>query len=175
MAINSRKISGLAELRTLTGDEYILVAYNNKSYKIKTSLFTSDMITDISQTDNQEDGAVNTILIKTSDGSTYSFTVKNGKTGEEGGQGPKGEKGDDGNTIIALYGEDPSDYIIDTLDDTELSDAELSSKGISAKQGVKIYNNLEKLKEEYLTEDEYEEKVNSGKIEEGVKYFIVEE
>ena len=44
MAINSKKISGFRELSKLDGDEYLMVAFNNRSYKVRTSLFTSDTI-----------------------------------------------------------------------------------------------------------------------------------
>ena len=49
MAISSRKISGLKELSNLSGEEYLMVAFNNRSYKVKTSLFTSDIIPVISK------------------------------------------------------------------------------------------------------------------------------
>ena len=49
MAISSRKISGLKELSNLSGDEFLMVAFNNRSYKVKTSLFTSDIIESIEQ------------------------------------------------------------------------------------------------------------------------------
>ena len=57
MAISSKKISGFRELTELSGDEYIMVAFNNRSYKVKTSLFTSDIIESIEQSIERGDGA----------------------------------------------------------------------------------------------------------------------
>jgi hypothetical protein len=34
MAVNGRKISSFNKLNSLTGDEYLMVAYKGKSYKI---------------------------------------------------------------------------------------------------------------------------------------------
>ena len=47
MAISSRKISSFPERSSLNGDEYLMVAFDNRSYKVKTSLFTSDIIESI--------------------------------------------------------------------------------------------------------------------------------
>ena len=36
MALSSRKISTLQTRESLNGDEYLMVAFNNKSYKVRT-------------------------------------------------------------------------------------------------------------------------------------------
>ena len=79
MAINGRKISNFNTLNTLTGDEYLMVAYKGKSYKIPTELLIGNMIQDITQTRNDGDGADNPIVMTTTDGTVQTFHVYNGK------------------------------------------------------------------------------------------------
>lgn len=185
MAINSRRISALSELNTLSGDEYLVVAYNNRSYKIKTSLFTSNMISNITQEVVEGDDAVSPIIITTNDGASYRFQVKNGSQGSEGKQGKKGEQGqqgDGGVLFVANTLEDLDELILDNLDGVDkngekLSDEELTTKVLNALQGSILNGKLDKLREEYLTQDEYDEKLNAvpSEIEPDVKYFIIEE
>ena len=185
MAINSRRISALTELTNLTGEEYLLVSYNNRSYKIKTSLFTSNMISDITQESVEGDDAVSPIIITTNDGSSYRFTVKNGSKGSKGNPGEKGETGNQGNggvLFIARTEEDIDELVLDNLEGVDkngekLSDEELTTRVLNALQGSILNGKLDKLREEYLTQDEYDEKLNAvpSEIEPDVKYFIIEE
>ena len=180
MAISSKKISGFRELTELSGDEYLMVAYNNRSYKVKTSLFTSDIIDSIEQEIHTGDGAQSPITIKTKSGDTYTFYVTNGKKGSTGEDGKQGKKGETGNAGIALYNTDFEDKIVDSLDGTdkegnELTDEELISSALSAKQGTVLNNKLELLTEEYITQEEYDERVGTNKIYSNVKYFIIDE
>ena len=179
MAISSRKISSFAERTQLDGDEYLMVAFNNRSYKVKTSLFTNDMIDSITQQVATGDGASSRITIKTSDGETYDFFVRNGNKGSKGTKGDTGEQGLQGNAGIALYNTDPEDMVLDSLDGikdgVELSDEELTTYGLSARQGMVLQDKLDLLDEEYLTQDDYDRKANAGQIKNNVKYFIIDE
>ena len=177
MAISSKKISGFRELQTLSGDEYLMVAFNNRSYKVKTSLFTSDIIRSIDQKVVTGDEAANTITITTGNGQEYVFTVKNGAKGSTGATGAKGETG---NTGIALYNTDFDDRVINTLDGTDnegnlLEDDELTSYALSAMQGYVLNNKLDSLAEEYISQDEYDERVRTNNISANTKYFIIDE
>lgn len=180
MAINSKKISGFKELNSITGDEYLMVAYNNRSYKVKASLFTSDIITSIEQTLNSGDEAQSPIRIRTSGGDVYTFYVKNGAKGSPGRTGDTGKKGQTGNAGIALYNDNLENRILDTLDGSSndgsktYSNDELTSWALSARQGSVLNNKLESLAEEYITQDEYDERVSENRILPGVKYFIID-
>ena len=65
--------------------------------------------------------------------------------------------------------------IIDTLVDTEHTDNELSTYILSAKQGAILNTKLDKLREVYCTQEEYDQLVDDDKINPDTKYFIVEE
>ncbi len=179
MAINSKKISGFKELNSLSGDEYLMVAYRNRSYKVKASLFTSDIIDSIEQTINTGDGARSPIRIVTNS-DTYTFYVYNGTKGSDGKEGKQGKKGETGNAGIALYNNSLSDRVLDTLDGKsndgtqELSNDELTTWALSAKQGTVLNTKLEALAEEYITQDEYDERVAENRILPGTKYFIID-
>ena len=174
MAISSKKISGFRELTELNGDEYLMVAFKNRSYKVQTSLFTSDIIESIEQDIKTGDGVASPITIKTKSGDEYTFYVKNGI------KGSTGKKGEAGNAGIALYNTDFEDKIVDALDGTdgegnELTDDELVSSALSAKQGTVLNNKLELLTEEYITQEEFDERVGTNQIYSNVKYFIIDE
>jgi hypothetical protein len=183
MAVNTKKISSLSEKTSLDGDEYLMVVKNNRSYKAKSSLFTSDKIEEIKQTINKGDGANNPIIVKTSSGDIATFNVKNGTKGSDGATGKKGEKGETGNSGIAIYNENPDYLIVDSVDGTTivdgvvtiLNDKELAESILSARQGTIINNKLDKLKEWYGTQDDYDELVATNKINDDTKYFIVGE
>ena len=177
MAINTRKISGLTELSSLTGLEYLMISNGGKSYKIRTSLLTSDIIKSIEQELVEGDGAESPITITTSAGDEYIFTVKNGLRGTQGPKGLTGDKGETGNSGIALYNETLEDVIgliIDSLDGNGHTDDELSQMILSAKQGAILNTKLDKLKEFYCTQDQYDAWAEEGKIDTTAKYFIVE-
>lgn len=180
MAISSKKISGFRELQTLSGDEYLMVAFNNRSYKVKTSLFTSDIIKSLEQKIVDGDEALNPITITTSGGQTYTFNVRNGKRGSKGEPGNKGEDGERGNAGIALYNTDFDDRVINKVDGTDndgnlLNDEELTSYALSAMQGYVLNNKLDSLAEEYITQEEYDERVRLDRISANTKYFIIDE
>ena len=181
MAISSRKISSFAEKTSLSGDEYLMVAFDNKSYKVKTSLFTSDIISSITQKVNKGDGAESPITITTSGGDTYVFYVKNGQKGSTGDTGKTGPQGLQGNAGIALYNTDAADMILNSLDGkkdgVQLSDSELTTYGLSALQGTILQSQLDLLKEEYITQEEFDERANSNPIglDANTKYFIIDE
>lgn len=181
MALNTRKISGFQERNTINGDEYLMVAYNNRSYKIKASLFTSDIISDITQKINTGDEKDNPITITMADGRTFAFSVKNGAKGSRGETGNKGEKGDKGDTGFAIYNEDMFDYILDTVNGKSVDGQivytpdELASMILSARQGKIIGDKLDKLAEVYCTQEEYDILVEENKIDDNTKYFIIEE
>ena len=181
MAINTKKISGLQTLTTLTGDEYLMVAYNNRSYKVPTSLLTSDIIESITQTVVTGDEKESPIVIKMANGDVYNFSVRNGKQGKEGNKGKQGDKGETGDTAVALYNTDVADLILDTLNGKSVdgkiiySADELTKLVLSARQGAYLNEKVEALAEEYPTQDEYDEMLAEGKIDPNTKYFIVSE
>lgn len=179
MALNSRKISNFNTLNVLTGEEYLMVAYNGKSYKIPTELIIGNMISDIRQTRNDGDGADNPIVMSTSDGKVVTFHVYNGKKGSTGDQGPQGPKGPRGDSGIALYNntsEDIRNLIVNSLDGANFTDEELTQRMLSAAMGVILANQIKELKEVYFdTQDEFDEAERMGLIEDDTKYFIFEE
>lgn len=181
MAISSRKISGFQERTALTGDEYLMVAFNNRSYKIKASLFTSDIIKSIDQKVVTGDGKDNPITITTSDGREYKFSVKNGSKGTQGIEGQRGADGEEGNAGLPLFNNvELEDIIIDKVDGTDnegnsLTDHELTQYALSANQGYLLNNKLKDLEEYYITQREYDDLVASKTgISQHAKYFIIE-
>lgn len=181
MAVNTKKISGLAELNKISGSEYLLVAKDNRSYKAKASLFTSDKIESITQNIAKGDEAVSTIDMTVSSGDKYSFTVKNGSKGSDGVQGKKGPQGDPGTAAAVIYNVSPESVIINTLtgkseDGTKTyTENELATSGLSAYQGAVLNNKLFNLEEEYITQEEYDLRATQNRIYDNVKYFITEE
>lgn len=179
MAINSRKISNFNTLNTLTGDEYLMVAYKGKSYKIPTELLIGNMIQDITQTKNNGDGADNPIVMTTTDGKVQTFHVYNGKKGSDGDQGKPGPKGQRGDSGVALYnqtGEDFKNLIVNSLDGANFTDEELTQRMLSAAMGLILANQVAELKEVYLdSQEEFDELERLGQIDEDTKYFIFEE
>ena len=175
MAIISRKISSFPQLPTLSGEEFLAVAYKGKTYKIPVKMLTGNAIQEISQKINSGDGASSPITLKVGSGEEaqiYTFYVFNGQRGSQGPDGNVGKKGPKGDTGIALHNIDPSDIIYDSLD--EDVEKELSEYILSAKQGKILNDKLEALREVYLEQEEYDELVERGEIEENVKYFIWE-
>ena len=180
MAINTRKISGLNELEDLTGSEYLMVAKNNRSYKVQSKVFTSDKIDSIVQNIASGDGAESTITITTSSGANYNFSVKNGEKGSTGPAGAKGATGETGDSGVIIYNTDQSDLIVNSLDgtngDEKYTDEELAQRILSAKQGSILNYKLDQLEEVYLTEAQYDAlNEQEGAIKEHVKYFIIED
>lgn len=186
MAINTRKISVLPELGQLTGGEYLMVAKNNRSYKVNSNVFTSDKIESIVQVLGTGDGAKSTITVTLSNGTSQQFEIYNGQKGSVGEIGPTGKKGETGDSGIILFNQDQDfeDYIVDSLDGTgtnidgeavTYTDEELAKLILSAKQGSILNHKLDKLEEEYLTESQYDALVNRNLVKANVKYFILED
>lgn len=176
MAIVSRKISAFPQLPTLSGDEFLMVAYKGKSYKVPVSMLTGNAIQSITQRRSDGDGAANpiTLVVGTSDDAvTYTFNVYNGQRGSQGPDGNIGQKGPKGDTGVALYNRDVEDLIYDSLEAGD-EDA-LSQLILSAKQGAILNEKIEALKEEFLTQVEYDDKVARNEIDPNTKYFIWEE
>lgn len=179
MAINGKKISSLKSLSELTGEEYLLVSYKGKSYKIPTQFLIGNVLRSIDQVRNEGDGADNPVTITTSNGSTTTFHIYNGLKGSQGPKGEKGDQGDPGETGIAIY-DQQSDLIeqkiVNYLELNNYSEAELTELILSAAAGKELYTQVNKLKEVYLrSQDEYDALLNDGKIDNDTKYFIFEE
>jgi hypothetical protein len=179
MAIISRKISSFPQLSAVTGNEFLMVAYKGKTYKLPISVLSGNAITDIKQRFGKGDGANNPITITVGTGDeavNYEFSVYNGSkgsTGDTGATGPKGVKGDTG---VAIYNEDISDLIYNSLEEGELTEDQLSEMILSAAQGVILNNKLTDLEEVYLdNQAEYDALLADGEIKDNVKYFIYEE
>ena len=179
MAVNGRKISSFNQLNSLTGDEFLMVAYRGKSYKIPTQLLIGNIINEITQTKNEEDGAANTITINLNDGTTKEFTIYNGKKGSKGQKGETGDKGERGDSGIALYNQTADDIkslIVNSLDGENFTDEELTERMLSAAMGVILNQQVSELKEVYFdTQDEFDRAEAEGLIREDTKYFIFEE
>ena len=167
MAINGRKISSFTKLNDLTGDEYLMVAYKGKSYKIPTSLLLGNIITDISQTITDENGGDNPVTIKISNGEEKTFHVYNGKKGQPGDKGPKGETGDQGPQGVVLPATDSEAFKSLIVND------ELAEKILSAKMGKYLGDQVSQLKEVYFdSQEEYDLALANGQIDDDTKYFI---
>ena len=179
MAVNGRKISSFNKLNDLTGDEYLMVAWKGKSYKIPTSLLLGNMITELSQVQNDGDGADNPITMAVSNGDVKTFHVYNGRKGSKGDEGDQGERGERGDSGIALYGqtaEDIRNLIVNSLDGANFSDEELTERMLSAAMGVVLSKQVNELKEVYFeTQEEFDEALAAGKIYDDTKYYIFEE
>lgn len=179
MAVNGRKISSFNLLNSLTGEEFLMVAYNGKSYKIPTQLLIGNIIDDIRQTKNEADGAANTITMTLSDGTSQTFTIFNGKKGSQGQKGETGDKGERGDSGIALYNETADDIkslIVNSLDGENFTDEELTQRMLSAAMGVILNHQVSELKEVYFdSQDEYDKAEAEGRIYDDTKYFIFEE
>lgn len=179
MAIISRKITSFPVLNNITGDEFLMVAYKGKSYKMPISVLTGNAITAISQKEVTGDRAYNPITITVGTGDdtrSYEVGVRNGakgSTGDTGATGPKGIKGDTG---VAIYNTDVSDLIFNSLEAGELTEDQLSEMILSAAQGVILNDKLTELEEVYLeSQEEYDALLADGLIKDNVKYFIYEE
>lgn len=179
MAVNGRKISSFNKLNTLTGDEYLMVAYKGKSYKIPTSLLLGNMITELSQVRNEGDGADNPITMSVSSGTVETFHVYNGRKGSKGDQGDQGERGERGDSGIALYGQTADDIrnlIVNSLDGANFSDEELTERMLSAAMGMVLSKQVNELKEVYFdSQEEFDEALAAGRIYDDTKYYIFEE
>jgi len=179
MAVNGRKISSFSKLNSLTGDEYIMVAYKGKSYKIPTSLLLGNMITELSQVKNTGDGEDNPITMVISDGTPQTFHVYNGQKGSQGDKGQTGDKGERGDSGIALYNatsDDIRNLIVNSVDGANFSDEELTERMLSAAMGVFLNSQISELKEKYYeTQEEFDEDLAAGKIYDDTKYYIFEE
>lgn len=179
MAVNGRKISSFNQLNNLTGEEYLMVAYKGKSYKIPTQLLIGNIINSITQTNNDEDGAANTITMNLNDGTSQSFTIYNGKKGSQGQKGETGDKGERGDSGIALYNQTADDIkslIVNSLDGANFTDEELTERMLSAAMGMILNQQVSELKEVYFdTQDEYDKAENEGRIYDDTKYYIFEE
>lgn len=179
MALVGRKISSFPVLNNFSGEEFIMVAYNGKSYKVPVSALTGNAIKNIQQKLNPGDNKNNPITFTVGTGEeevNYEFSVYNGSKGSTGDKGEQGDKGVKGDTGIAIYNTDVNDLIYNSLEAGELSEDELSQLILSAAQGVILGNKLEELEEVYLnSQAEYDALLADGKIKDNVKYMIFEE
>jgi len=179
MAINGRKISSFSTLGQLTGEEYLMVAYKGKTYKIPTELLISNMLESMTQVRRNGDGEDNPITVITNDGTQRVFHVYNGQKGsegDEGKEGPKGERGDSGIAIYNYSADDIKSLIVNSLDGSQYSDEELTERMLSAAQGMILNNQIKDLKEVYFdTQEEFDAEERAGRIYDDTKYYIFEE
>lgn len=179
MAVNGRKISSFNQLGNLSGEEFLMVAYKGKSYKIPTQLLIGNIINSITQTKNSEDGAANVVTMNLSDGSSQQFTIYNGLKGSKGEKGETGDKGERGDSGIALYNttaDDIKSLIVNSLDGANFTDEELTQRILSAAMGMVLNKQVSELKEVYFeTQEDFDKAEAEGKIYDDTKYFIYEE
>ena len=176
MAVNGRKISSFNQLGNLSGEEFLMVAYKGKSYKIPTQLLIGNIISSITQTKNSEDGAANVVTMNLSDGSSQQFTIYNGLKGSKGEKGETGDKGERGDSGIALYNttaDDIKSLIVNSLDGANFTDEELTQRILSAAMGMVLNKQVSELKEVYFeTQEDFDKAEAEGKIYDDTKYFI---
>ena len=179
MAVNGRKISSFNNLGSLTGNEYLMVAYRGKSYKIPTSLLLGTIIEELTQEVNSEDGADNPVTMKISNGDTMTFHVYNGRKGSQGDKGETGDKGERGDSGIPLYdttADSILSLIVNSLDGENFSDEELANRMLSAAMGKYLNEQISGLKEVYFnSQEEFDQALAEGNIHDDTKYFIFEE
>lgn len=179
MAIISRKITSFPQLSSLSGDEFLMVVYKGKSYKLPISSLMGNSITSLTQKINEGDGKNNPITMVVGDGDDavkYEFAVYNGSKGSIGDTGETGPKGIKGDTGVALYNTDITDLIYNSLDDGDFTEDQLSELVLSAAQGVILNEKLTELEEVYLdSQADYDRMLADGEIKDNVKYFIYEE
>jgi len=179
MAVNGRKISSFSQLNSLSGEEFLMVSYKGKSYKIPASLLIGNIISNISQTKNDKDGEASVVTMEISDGTSHQFNIFNGKTGAKGEKGDTGDKGERGDSGIVLWNETSEDIkslIVNSLDGANFTDEELTHRMLSAAMGVILGNQVSELKEVYFeTQEEFDQAESEGRIYDDTKYFIFEE
>lgn len=188
MAIQGRKISqfNAFPLEELTGDEMLMIAYNGKTYRLPVSTLTGNAIQSITQivdscTDKNgnpvdKDRQNNPVTIVFGSGNKReerTFNIYNGAKGSKGDPGDPGEIGPEGNSGVAIYNQAPEDFIFNGNLDEETEEI-LSELALSAALGYKLNEDIEKLREVYMTQEEYDA-LTDEEIDENTKYFIYEE
>ena len=179
MAVNGRKISSFNKLNNLTGDEFLMVAFQGKSYKVPVSLLLGNVITELSQVQNDGDGEDNPITMAISSGDVKTFHVYNGRKGSKGEQGDQGERGERGDSGIPLWNinsEEIRNLIVNSVDGANFSDEELTERMLSAAMGKYLGDRINELKEVYFeTQEDFDEALAAGRIYDDTKYYIFEE
>ena len=162
------RVSDLPNISKIWDGMYTIIAYNKQNYLLDVSKIKGKKIFDITANQSDEPGGKNIIYIKFTDGTTASFAVYNGTNGEIGRTGAAGLKGKQGapaaisQADMQKYGITGILYIINNCD------TEDPNLPWSAYRGKVMNDELYKLNETFITEDEFDILFNN------VKYIYAE-
>lgn len=129
------RVTDLPELTNVSKAK-VLVAFGGKNYIISSDLIKGKKITNISEKVSEEDGGMNIIVIKFSDGTQTNLYVYNGSKGNEGIEGFEGAQGDTGPTA-------------------SITEAQL--RAITRNENATIENNVFKVVNDYIISNSYDE------------------
>lgn len=175
MALNTKKISQFPLREELNGEEYLMIASNGQTFRVKASVILGTLIKSIEQTLVEGDEAESTITIKTrgegENERVMNFTVKNGSRGSVGPTGNKGPKGDRGDSGIIINN-------VMELEDILTSDLNSTSTtlGLSAAAGKILATKISDKEEKYLhSQEAFDLLQQENNIMDNVKYYIYDE
>ena len=95
---NITRLSDLPELTKAEGKT--IIAYNRENYQIDLSMIRGKKISRIQEYKSTNSETPNFIVLKFTDGSSYTLRVFNGSPGDEGKQGIQGNKGETGDPAV---------------------------------------------------------------------------
>ena len=153
------KIKQVSDLRLFDGKisdgMEVLLSHLRKNYKTSLTSLNQNAIMTMAQEEYTESGAEVPIVLSFKDGSKFRMMIKNGRIGETGRQGKDGPDGDKGDkpTINDEYAN--SKGVIDWLTIANDCTTEDGNKVLSAFQGVRMNDAIEKLTETFLSEYQY--------------------
>lgn len=162
------RITDLPELTNVSKSK-VLVAYEGKNYFLNSDLIKGRKIQSITEQTSKENAGLNVIVIKFSDGTQSYLYVYNGSQGKKGQEGFEGPKGDTGNAAAARQNTITdfksvltivNDHILETSNihhtSTSLDHNEYCDKAWSAYRGKSANEEIEKLNETFVSDDEYD-------------------
>lgn len=156
---NITRLSDLPELTKAEGKT--IIAYNRENYQIDLSMIRGKKISRIQEYKSTNSETPNFIVLKFTDGSSYTLRVFNGSPGDEGKQGIQGNKGETGDPAVIDFERAYADgqlIIVNeivTLDTEEDEHDNTCYQVWSAYRGKYANEKISKLNETFLTEDEY--------------------
>ena len=147
-----KKISDLLSVDFVNSNEFTIIAYNGKNYKIPVSLLKQKKITKIVQDENNSSGHQVPLNVVFNEGNKLLFAF-NGSEGDKGNKGAAGERGPKGQDVLnsALNKEISKNWLM-LINDLVTND---KSSALSAYQGQLMYKELENISETFLTDYQY--------------------
>lgn len=152
-----QRVSELPVLDKILPEAQVLLAHLRKNYTTSLSSINQKKIISAFQSNYTSFGKEVPISLQFKDDSLFRIMIKNGSRGEIGRTGKTGPDGDKGdypklnNNYVSLEKGEVIDWL--TIANDCLTDD--SNKVISAFQGIKINEALEKITETFLTEYQY--------------------